>query len=376
MTHTTLDCLKNAEIIVLKIGSALLVDPDTGDVRTSWLSALSEDIHRLKAQGKKIILVSSGAIALGKSALNITGRPNRLEYAQAAAAIGQVKLAEAYQKIFEPHGHTVAQILLTLGDLEDRKRYINARNTVMTLVENGIIPVINENDTVATTEIQFGDNDRLAARVAQMACATVLVLLSDIDGIYSEDPRHKPDATFFPVINEITAEVSKMAGPPANTTPGSGGMITKVDAGRIATAAGCNMVIMNGWADKPITRLEQGERNSLFTAQGDPLSIRKSWIRGMMAPKGFLHIDQGAADAIRGGASLLPAGVTSVDGSFDRGDLVAFIGPDKHIVGQGLIAYRDSDSRLLMGHPMKSSLKVLGYMGRSALVHRDDLVTF
>lgn len=363
-----------AHRLVIKIGSALLVDSDTGALREDWMTALTKDVAALKAEGKQVILVSSGAIAMGVGSLGFDGRPSRLEEAQAAASVGQVKLAQAYQTRFEAHGMVVGQLLLTLNDLEHRPSYLNARNTVEALLERGVIPVINENDTVATSEIRFGDNDRLAARVAQMSSAETLVLLSDIDGLYDKDPRCHASATFLERVEEITPEIEAMAGPPANKSPGSGGMITKIEAAKIALAGGCSMLIMNGKERHPIKRLRAGERATLFPATTDPLAVRKQWIRGMMSPKGFVHIDAGAAHALRDGASLLPVGVTEVDGSFERGDLIAFIGPDGHVVGQGLASYSADHTEKIRGRQMHESHQILGHVGRSALVHRDDLV--
>jgi len=350
-----------------------LVHPD-GTLRASWLKALAADVAELRASGKQVILVSSGAIALGNSVLAIKGRSTRLEEAQAAASVGQIQLAQAYQACFERHSIVTAQILLTLGDLEDRPRYLNARSTVNELLEHGVIPVINENDTVATSEIRFGDNDRLAARVAQMASADTLVLLSDIDGLYDADPRTNEGAKMLSVVDAITPQIEALAGPPARQGVGSGGMITKLRAAKFALAGGCSMIIMNGTSDSPVTRLKNGEACTLFPANTTPLAVRKRWIQGMMAPKGMLHIDAGAVAALARGASLLPAGITQTLGEFNRGDLVAFIGPDGGVVGQGLAAYSFEDALKLQGRNMSDAAGILGYAGRSALVHRDDLI--
>ena len=377
MSSALLSIFDAADTIVLKIGSALLVDRE--NLRKTWLESMADDLQQLRDRGKRIVLVSSGAIALGRSALGLTDRPGKLEEAQAAAAVGQIKLAEAYQQVFAPHGIRVAQVLLTLDDLEDRRRYINARNTVTTLLDHDIIPVINENDTVATSEIRFGDNDRLAARVAQMAGAQFLLLLSDIDGLYTADPRLDMQAEFLAEVSEITPAVQAMAGPPAVGTlesgnMGSGGMITKIDAARIALSAGCNMAIVNGTESNPVERLIRGERATLFRAKSDPLSVRKQWISGMMAPKGFLHLDAGAVRALRDGASLLPAGVTRTDGTYTRGDLIALMDEKGDVIGQGLASYASDETEKMQGKAMKDALTILGYAGRSALVHRDDLI--
>jgi len=371
ITHQT--AITNANRIVIKIGSALLVNAD-GSLRSDWLAGLAADINALKHDGKQIILVSSGAIALGRGSLGFKKRPERLEEAQAAAAVGQIQLANAYQSLFNSYDITVAQILLTIDDMEDRPRYLNARNTLDALLENGAIPVINENDTVATTEIRFGDNDRLAARVAQMAGADTLVLLSDINGLYNADPRTQSDAKLVDLVDQITPEVEAMAGPPDTVGIGSGGMVTKIEAAKIALAGGCSMVIMSGIANNPISRLLDGEACTLFKASTTPLAVRKQWIRGMMAPKGFLHIDAGAVEALKKGASLLPAGVTSNDGNFNRGDLVAFVSPDNHIIGQGLVSYSSGDTARIQGKKMSEATEILGHIGRTALVHRNDLV--
>lgn len=373
MTYTLLTArLNDAERIVIKIGSATLAKD--GLLRADWLAALATDIAALQNEGKQVILVSSGAVALGLSGLGLTKRSNRLEDAQAAAAIGQIKLAQAYQTEFAKNDITIAQILLSIDDLEDRPRYLNARNTVDTLIEKGIVPVINENDSVATGEIRFGDNDRLAARVAQMMRADLLLLLSDIDGLYSADPRRNEDAEFIGHITEITPTIEAMAGPPAEVSVGTGGMITKLLAAKIALAGGCSLVIMDGRDLAPITRLRAGERGTLFTAASDPLTLRKQWIMGMMAPKGFIHIDSGAVEALKKGASLLPAGVTSVDGNFSRGDMVACMGPNGKLVAQGLVAYDALDADRIAGVKSADLMQILGYTGRANLIHRDDLV--
>lgn len=372
-SHTSQSALKGAKRLVIKIGSSLLINKD-GSLDHDWLKSIADDVADLRASGKQIVLVSSGAIALGRDALGFEKRPDRLEEAQAAAAVGQILLAQAYQSLFESHNTLIAQLLLTLDDLEDRPRYLNARNTVEALLERGAIPVINENDTVATGEIRFGDNDRLAARVAQMVGAEALILLSDISGLYNCDPRSNPNAKLIPCVEEITPHIQAMAGPPAQQGVGSGGMATKVEAAKIALAGGCSMIIMNGLAANPIRRLSAGEASTLFTATTTPLDVRKSWIRGMMAPKGMLHIDEGAVSALQTGASLLAAGVTDVLGTFGRGDLVAFVAPNGHIIGQGLASYEYTDAARIQGKRMSEASEILGYVGRSALVHRDDLV--
>ncbi len=370
--------IESCKRIIIKIGSALLTDDTSGDVRRDWLVALAEDIASHHTNGQEVIIVSSGSIALGRGALGFSKRPIKLEDAQAAAAIGQVRLAHAYESVFSSHKIVTAQVLLTLDDLEDRPRYLNARNTVEALLARGVIPVINENDTVATTEIRFGDNDRLAARVGQMAQADLVVLLSDIDGLYDADPKSNPAANFIPHVQEITPEIEAMAGParPISGAVGSGGMVTKIMAAKMATQAGVSLAIVNGVENHPIAAYEQTGRGTLFQAATNSLAVRKAWIRGLMAPRGYLHVDQGAIVALKDGASLLAAGISSVDGSFDRGDLVAFIGPHGKAVGQGLVSFSSSEAKKIQGRNMNEVSEILGYSGRSSIVHRDDLVLF
>ncbi|HWJ06455.1 MAG TPA: glutamate 5-kinase, partial [Steroidobacteraceae bacterium] len=313
--------LAGARRVVVKIGSALLVEKTTGRLNRAWLEAFATDVAALRARGQEVILVSSGAIALGRRELGLAPGKLRLEESQAAAAVGQIRLAHAWKDVLGQHEFTAAQMLLTLGDTEERRRYLNARGTLETLLRLGGIPVINENDTVATAEIRYGDNDRLAARVAQMASADCLVLLSDVDGLYTADPTADPTARHIPEVTQITPEIEGMAGGSASDV-GSGGMTTKVMAGRIAIAAGCDMCIAIGRELRPLERIETGARCTWFVAQSSPRTVRKQWIAGLLKPAGTLHVDAGAALALRGGKSLLPAGVTSVDGRFDRGDAV------------------------------------------------------
>jgi len=370
---TQQSAVTEAKRLIIKIGSSLLINAD-GSLRRDWLHALAADVAALHAEGKQVILVSSGAIALGRDALGFKKRPTRLEEAQAAAAVGQILLAQAYQSLFDDHGIIIAQLLLTLDDLEARPRYLNARSTVNELLERGAIPVINENDTVATSEIRFGDNDRLAARVAQMAGADTLVLLSDIDGLHNSDPRTDPKAQLVPHIEAITPRIEAMAGPPAQQGVGSGGMVTKIGAAKIALAGGTSMIIMNGTAANPVCRLLDGEPCTLFQASVTPLAVRKRWIQGLMVPKGSLHIDAGAVAALKRDASLLSAGVVRTEGEFTRGDLVSLVAPEGGLVGQGLVSYSSADAVKLQGCDMREAEQILGYVGRSALIHRDDLV--
>jgi len=363
----------DAERVVVKIGSALLVDKATGELRREWLESVGEDIAAAKRRGQEVLVVSSGAIALGRRRLSLAGGALRLEESQAAAAVGQIALAHAYQETLARFGFTVAQILLTIDDTEERRRYLNARSTLGTLLKLGAIPVINENDTVATTEIRFGDNDRLGARVAQMISADCLVLLSDIDGLYTADPTSDPTARFIPEVREISPEIEAMAGKPRSGV-GSGGMVTKIAAARIAMGAGCRMVIASGKPLHPIGRIDDGAAVTWFVPQGTPAAQRKQWIAGSLNPQGSIRVDAGAVAALLGGKSLLPAGVLEVAGLFGRGDAVLVLGPDGRVLGRGLSAYSADDARRIMGHKSGEIEDLLGYRGRDEMIHRDDLV--
>ena len=365
--------LTGTKRIVVKIGSKLLVEPEAGTIHRTWLNALADDIAGLVRDGSEVILVSSGAIAVGRRHLGLTPGKLRLEESQAAAATGQVRLAHAYLEALARHDITVAQVLLTLDDTEERRRHLNARSTLNTLLRLGTVPVINENDTVATSEIRFGDNDRLAARVAAMMNADLLVLLSDIDGLYSADPRIKPDATFVPEVPKITPEIEAMAGtaPPGHS---SGGMVTKLAAARIAVAAGCRMVIADGRSPHPLAAIDAGARATWFLSQVAPLTARKRYIAGSLNPAGSLVLDNGARRALERGKSLLPAGVTAVEGDFRRGDAVVVRALDGAEVARGLSAYSAKDARRIIGHKSREIEAILGYRGREELIHRDDLV--
>jgi glutamate 5-kinase len=365
--------LARARRIVVKIGSALLVEKSTGRVNRAWLESLASDVAMLRGRGQEVIIVSSGAIALGRRQLGLAPGKLRLEESQAAAAVGQIRLAHAWKEVLEPHDCAVAQILLTLGDTEERRRYLNARSTLETLLKLGAVPVINENDTVATAEIRYGDNDRLAARVAQMAGADCLVLLSDVDGLYTADPTRDPAARHLPEVTAITAEIEAMAGGSASDV-GSGGMTTKLLAGKIAVAAGCHMCIAIGREQRPLRRIEAGARCTWFVAQASPKTVRKQWIAGLLKPAGTLHVDAGAARALRGGKSLLPAGVTRIEGRFERGDAVAVRDADGVEIARGLSAYSSDDARRAAGRRSQELEAILGYRGRDEIIHRDDLV--
>ena len=362
-----------ARRIVVKIGSALLVDRASGLIRATWLNSLADDVARLWAEDKQVVLVSSGAIALGRHLLGLPKGPLELEQSQAAASVGQISLAHAYQGVFQQRGLTTAQILLTLGDTEQRRRYLNARSTIDTLLAHGAIPVVNENDTVATNEIRYGDNDRLSARVAGMISADCLVLLSDIDGLYTAPPASSPDAQRLDVVDNITPEIEAMAGD-AGSELSRGGMVTKIEAAKIARAAGTNMVIAAGHGLHPIAQLDAPCPSTWFVAPSDPVTARKRWIAGQLEPRGALMIDTGAVTALNSGRSLLPAGVTGVKGEFDRGDMVRILAPDGGEVGRGLVAYARRDAARIIGCKSSEISEILGFRGRKELVHRDDMM--
>ena len=361
-----------ARRIVVKIGSALLVDRATGRLRATWLNSMADDVADLVAQGKEIVLVSSGAIALGRHVLGIPRGVLELEQSQAAAAIGQISLASAYQDVFRTRGLSVAQVLLTLGDTEERRRYLNARRTMDTLLAHKVIPVVNENDTVATAEIRYGDNDRLSARVASMMSADCLVLLSDIDGLYTAPPAKDAQAKRLDVITQITPEIEAMAGD-AGSELSKGGMVTKIEAAKIALGSGADMVITSGKVMHPLKALTDGAPCTWFIAPTDPVAARKRWIAGNLEPKGMVDIDAGAEKALGSGKSLLPAGVCRVDGAFDRGDAVIIRGPDGGELGRGLVAYSRADAERIIGKKSSEIARILGHAGRAELIHRDDM---
>ncbi|WOS62600.1 glutamate 5-kinase [Sinorhizobium fredii] len=358
--------------IVIKIGSALLVDRKSG-LKKSWLDAMCADIAALKAKGVEVLVVSSGAIALGRTVLNLPAGALKLEESQAAAAVGQIALARAWSESLSTDQIIAGQILLTLGDTEERRRYLNARATINQLLKLGSVPIINENDTVATTEIRYGDNDRLAARVATMVGADLLVLLSDIDGLYTAPPHLDPEARFLETIAEITPEIEAMAGGAASELS-RGGMRTKIDAGKIATTAGCAMIIASGKPEHPLKAIEAGARSSWFAPSGSPVTARKTWIAGQLLPAGSLTIDAGAETALRSGKSLLPAGVRQVTGTFGRGDTIAILNNSGREIARGLAGYDADDARQIAGKKSAEIAAILGYAGRTAMVHRDDMV--
>jgi glutamate 5-kinase len=370
VTHA--ERLANARRVVIKIGSALFIDQQTGAMNRAWLEGVCADVADLRRAGKDVVIVSSGAVALGRRELNIEGRL-QLEEKQAAAAAGQIVLAHAYQEILRGFGITTAQVLLTLEDSERRERYLNARKTLLTLLGLGAVPVINENDTVATQELRYGDNDRLSARVAQMVSAECLVLLSDVDGLYTADPRRDANARYVDEVTEITREVLDMAGG-TGSSHGSGGMRTKLEAARIAVGAGCRMCIATGHVARPISVLLAGGKATWFLPSATPGAARKQWIAGTLKPKGTLRVDAGAERALVSGRSLLPAGVTAVDGLFERGDNVSIVSADGRELARGLTAYPVDEAKLIAGRRSGDIQEILGYSGRDEIIHRDDLV--
>jgi glutamate 5-kinase len=363
--------------IVVKVGSSLLVDSAAGRVKDDWLASLAEDIARLHKDKRDVLVVSSGAIALGRAVLKLPKGPLKLEDSQGAAAVGQIALARIWSEVLSRHKITAGQVLVTLQDTEERRRYLNARSTIERLLEWRSVPVINENDTVATNEIRYGDNDRLAARVATMASADLLVLLSDVDGLYDAPPDSKTGGTTtakrVPLVPRVTAEIEAMAGA-AGSELSRGGMQTKIEAAKIATQAGTHMVIASGRIDHPLKAIADGAACTWFLTPANPVTARKKWIAGSLEPKGALTIDAGAVKALNSGKSLLPAGVKRVDGTFARGDAVLIRGPDGVEVARGLVAYDAEDAEKVKGRSSADILAILGYAGRTEMVHRDDLV--
>lgn len=365
--------LKNFRRIVVKVGSSLLIDAAAGEVRTTWLAALAADIAKLHQAGKDVLVVSSGSIALGRSRLKLPSGLLKLEESQAAAAVGQIELARIWSGVLSHYGIGAGQILVTLQDTEERRRYLNARSTITKLLEWRAVPVINENDTVATNEIRYGDNDRLAARVATMTSADLLILLSDIDGLYTAPPSANPNAKLIPVVESVTADIEAMAGA-AESELSRGGMRTKIEAAKIATSAGTHMLIASGKIEHPLQAIADGGPCTWFLTPANPVTARKRWIAGSLEPKGTLTIDAGAVAALRAGKSLLPAGVIRVDGQFARGDAVVVRGPDTHEIGRGLVAYDADHAEQIKGRSSSDAAQILGITGRAEMIHRDDLV--
>ncbi|MFZ4165241.1 glutamate 5-kinase [Brevundimonas sp. NPDC058933] len=365
--------LAHARRVVVKIGSSLLIDHATRAVARDWLASLAGDIAALRQQGREVIVVSSGAVALGRGRLN--SAPGRLQDKQAAAAVGQTLLMHAWEEALAPHGLITAQILLTRDDTERRRRWLNARATVEALLAHGVVPVVNENDTVATEEIRYGDNDRLAARAAQLARADLLILLSDVDGLYTADPRRNPEARHLPLVETLDPEILSMAtGPNTTAGVGAGGMATKLAAAQIARSAGCATVIASGLTPHPLKAVAEGARATLITAPATPLAAWKQWIAGSMAPGGALTLDEGAVHALKSGKSLLPSGIASVSGAFEKGDSLRLLDPSGAVVGVGLAAYPADEIALIRGRHSDEIETLLGYRGPSVVIHRDDLV--
>lgn len=364
--------LTQAKRIVIKIGSSLIVEKDTGHVRRNWLEGLAYDIALCKQRSQDIIIVTSGSVALGKKSILTGKNPLKLREKQAAAACGQMELMHNYQTSFTSHGLRVAQILMTIHDSENRRCYLNARDTIETLASFGIVPIINENDTIATSHLRVGDNDRLAARISQMVGADLLILLSDIDGLYTDDPHRNPKATHIPFVGELDEKIECMARSPLSAV-GTGGMVTKIAAAKITMASGCHMMIANGIQLHPLKRLEDGERNTLFIPSDTPMRARKKWILTGLHTKGELMIDDGAIEALYKGRSLLPAGVTGVKGDFDRGDAVIVRNRHNKEIGRGLCAYPFRDAVQIIGKKSSEVKGILGFTGRDELIHRSDL---
>ena len=362
-----------ARRVVVKIGSSLLIDAATRQPTRDWLAAVASDLAALKAEGREVIVVSSGSIALGRGRLPALGA--RLEDKQAAASVGQSLLMAAWSGALDPHGLIAGQVLLTRDDTERRRRWLNARATVEALLTHGVIPIVNENDTVATEEIRYGDNDRLAARTAQLARADLLILLSDVDGLYTADPRRDRTAAHLPLIETLSPDILAMGGGAnAEAGVGTGGMATKLAAAQIARSAGCATIIASGQTLSPLSGIRDGARATLIAAPDGPMAAYKQWIAGSLSPTGTLTLDAGAVTALKAGKSLLPAGVTGVSGGFEKGDCVRLIDPDGRAVGVGLAAYAADDAARLRGRRSDEIETLLGYRGASVLIHRDDMV--
>lgn len=365
--------LNGARRVVVKIGSSLLIDAQTRQPTRDWLAAIARDLAALKSEGRDVIVVSSGSIALGRGRL--PGLGVRLEDKQAAASVGQSLLMAAWSAALEPHGLVVGQVLLTRDDTERRRRWLNGRATIDALLAHGVIPIVNENDTVATEEIRYGDNDRLAARTAQLARADLLVLLSDVDGLYTADPRRDPNAAHLPLIETLSPDIIAMGGGAnADAGVGTGGMATKLAAAQIARSAGCATIIASGQTLSPLTAIRDGAKATLISAPNGPMAAYKQWIAGSLSPAGELRLDAGAVTALKAGKSLLPAGVTAVSGDFEKGDCVRLIDPSGLPVGVGLATYAAEDAARIRGRRSDEIEAILGYRGASVLIHRDDMV--
>ena len=372
MKHQALE-LSQSKRIVIKVGSSLLVDDEHGTIHREWLAALAEDVAQLRARGQEVLIVSSGAIAVGRRHLKFSYGNLRLEEKQAAAATGMLRLAHAYQEELALYNLTMAQVLMTLDDSENRRRYLNARNTLEVLLRLGVVPLINENDTVATDEIRLGDNDRLGARVAAMVSADTLVLLSDVDGLYTSDPSKDNSATIIPVVHEITLEIEAMAGQ-AQSQVGTGGMVTKLIAAKVAVGAGCSMVIANGLHNNPITKIIEQNECTWFSPKVSKLDARKKWIISSIAPKGEIIIDDGAKKALRSGKSLLAAGIKKISGKFNKGDHIKILDKKNVECARGLSSFTSDEIIKIMGHHSNQIEKLLGYVSKSEVIHKDDMV--
>jgi len=365
--------VKSFRRIVIKVGSSLLIDRDKGSVRNEWLNSLAHDIAALHARGADVLVVSSGAVALGRTVLKLPGKSLKLEDSQAAAAVGQIALARIWAEVLADRQITAGQILVTFGDTEERQRYLNARATIGRLLDLRAVPVINENDTVATNELRYGDNDRLAARVATMASADLLIVLSDVSGLYTAPPAENPKAELVPVVTHVDEKIEAMAGSAASQLS-RGGMRTKIEAAKIATTGGAHMLIADGRVAHPVARLNEPVPCTWFLSGSNPVTARKKWIAGSLEPRGVLYVDAGAAHAIMNGKSLLPAGVTRVEGNFLSGDCVLIRDARSAEIGRGLIGYDSSEAALIAGSNSQHILELLGTPGRAAIIHRDDMV--
>ena len=365
--------IKDSKRIVIKIGSAILFDPISGSLNKDWLNSLAEDVKFLREREKEVIIVSSGAIAMGAKDLNLDMKNMKLDMNQAVSSVGQIHLMSSFKNAFEQNEIKISQILLTLDDTEQRRRSINARRTIDTLLKLGIVPIVNENDTIATTEIRYGDNDRLASRVAQISSSDCLILLSNINGLYSADPTNGEDIKLIPSVNEIDQDIEKMIGESISKY-GKGGMKTKIQAAKTAMLSGCHLAITNGSIMKPIRSLFEGRPCTWFEPNKSPMAARKQWIAGTMNPVGKLVIDQGAADALKKGSSLLPAGVKMIEGVFERGDVIEVCSEDNKKIGIGLAGYSSTASKSIMGHKSDEIANILSYSYREEMIHKDDLV--